>query len=255
LNEGFETGSVPAGWYYFTDGNGGSWSFSDRGAFGKSSFSAIFRNYDYDATGDYSDLRVKTLIKGSSKSKLTFDVAYAEYGGQYTDTLEVLISEDCGETFSSIYLNGGQTLATHPNTDKSFIPEESEWRTDTIEIPAFQNDTELIIAFRNHGHWGNNIYLDNININKNTTGVKDNEKINLNIFPNPVKAGEKVTVVSGIYKYDVKLFDEDGRLILSKLIEGKINKLELPSNLKSGKYYLNFKGEKHIANRVITIIK
>ena len=255
LSEGFETGSIPIGWYYFAGENGGSWSFSDKGAWGNSKFSAVFRNFDYDALGSFSDLRVKSILKANTESKLIFDVAYAEYGGQYTDTLEVLISQDCGKTFSSLYLKGGDELATHSKLEQAFSPGETDWRTDTIDLPQFEKETELIIAFRNHGHWGNNLYIDNININKNTTPVKETEEITLNVFPNPVKSGNELNIVTEGEKYEVKIFDEYGKLILSKNIEGQINKLKLPANLRSGQYYLNVRSEKHIANRVLTVIE
>jgi photosystem II stability/assembly factor-like uncharacterized protein len=255
LNEGFESGTIPVGWFYFAGENGGTWTFSDKGAWGKSNFSAVFRNFDYDALGGYSDLRVKSLLKANTDNKLIFDIAYAEYGYPYSDTLEILISEDCGKTFNSLYYKGGQKLATHPNMDQVFIPGEIDWRSDTIDLPRFENETELVIAFRNHGHWGNNLYLDNINTYKNTVNNKEISNSNLNFFPNPVKSGDDLTIVSDTDKYTLKIFDENGRLILSENIEGQINKLKLPSNLKAGQYYLNFIGEKHIANRILTVIE
>ncbi len=87
------------------------------------------------------------------------------------------------------------------------------------------------------------------------SNVNDFDSEDLVIFPNPVKSGNELNIVTEGEKYNVKIFDEYGKLILSKNIEGQINKLKLPANLKSGQYYLNFRSEKHIANRVLTVIE
>jgi photosystem II stability/assembly factor-like uncharacterized protein len=253
LNEGFEQGIISEGWYYFSGENGGTWTISDKGGYGKSGFSSIFRNYDYDALGGYSDLRVKTSVKGNSKSKLTFDVAYAEYGYPYTDTLEILVSGDCGKTFSSVYLKGGQTLATHVNTDQAFVPGEGDWRTDTINLPDYSENTEIVIAFRNHGHWGNNLYIDNISINKNTTPVKEVEGRSLNVFPNPVKAGEMMTVLNGEEDYILSIFDSNGKKLFTENVSRESKSVKIPVNLAPGSYLLNFRGEKLIANRKLIV--
>ena len=253
LNEGFEQGIIPEGWYYFSGVNGGTWTIADIGAYGNSDFSSVFRNYDYDASGGYSDLRVKTFVEGKSKSRLIFDVAYAEYGYPYTDTLEILVSEDCGKTFSTIYKLGGQNLATHNNTDQSFVPDVEDWRTDTISMNDYTENTEIVLAFRNHGHWGNNLYIDNITINGNALSNHEIQNKMITFFPNPAKSGEIVTFYSGGEDYLLSIFDSDGKKLLSENISGDQKTLKMPLNLSPGSYMLNFKGGKLIANRKLIV--
>lgn len=253
LSEGFEAGVFNKGWYFASQPSGGNWTIADVGGFGSSDYSTVFRNFDYDALGSWSDIRVKTEIGKNTHSILTFDVAYAEYGYPYTDSLEVLFSTDCGVTFSSLYFEGGQDLATHSNSDHTFIPEETDWRTDSIELPQFDENTDLVIAFRNHGHWGNNIYLDNININGKslkTDEINDNQII---IYPNPIKSGTSLTLKSISQFNEVNIFNLEGKKVISEKITSGQKTIKIPVDLIPNNYLINLKGNNRIANRKLTV--
>ena len=74
-------------------------------------------------------------------AKLTFDVAHAAYNTSYIDGLEVLVSNDCGATFTSVYSKSGIILATVPTTNTYFTPTAGQWRNDTItsQVPKCYN--------------------------------------------------------------------------------------------------------------------
>lgn len=253
LNENFENGAFSEGWHQKSEENGGSWSIAASGGFGNSGFSAFFPNYDYDAQGNTSDLRVKTILGGNPETILTFDVAYAEYGYPYTDTLEILFSTDCGTTFEPLYIKGGQDLATHPNTDKFFVPEPSDWRTDNLLLPAFDQETEVVIAFRNHGHWGNNIYLDNIAVNGNSVNTHAATDFDITFYPNPVKAGDFIHFSNRIDTMVLTLLNESGQILIKDKVDITHRSFCIPSDLLPGKYLLNLKGEKMVSNRVLVV--
>jgi hypothetical protein len=120
-------------------------------------------------------------------AKISFDVAYAPYGGQYIDTMEVLASTDCGATFTLLYKKGGEDLATADYNQSYFIPADDEWRTDSASLNAFIGNPEVVIAFRNIGYYGNVLYVDNINLSSSiSTAVNDiAENFSSNILPNP----------------------------------------------------------------------
>lgn len=253
LNEGFEGGFFPEGWHHVAQENGGAWSIAETGAFGESDFSAIFDNFNYDALGESSDLRIKTSVEAGNASMLTLDIAYAEYGYPYSDTLEILISTDCGDTFTSLYYKGGQDLATHPNSDQHFIPGETDWRTDSLFLPEFAEKTDIILALRNHGHWGNNIYVDNISIDGNSVGINTINENNFNFYPNPVRAGESIHFVNQNEPLVLTLLDPTGQKIMTSKIEGSAGSFCIPGNLIPGKYLINLRSETRIANRVLIV--
>jgi PKD repeat protein len=85
------------------------------------------------------------------------------------DGLEVLITTDCGTTWTSLYNKSGSTVAagnlpTAAATTASFVPTAAQWRTETINLNTYINSTNVQLAFRNLAAYGNNLYVDNINI-------------------------------------------------------------------------------------------
>jgi hypothetical protein len=131
-------------------------------------------NYNYEAPNQIDDFRspVLTSVPGDVVN-INFDVAHKHYsnGVTYLDTLTVLVSADCGSTFTSVYKKWGTTLNTTagaaPSGDNAFIPTAAEWRTETISLPASLTASgQFMVIFRNTTRWGNNTYIDNISIQK-----------------------------------------------------------------------------------------
>ena len=129
-----------------------------------------FNNYNIDDTGNEDEIRTSTLdFQNYGSVNLSFDVAYAAYGPNNIDGLEVLVSSDCGQTYNSVYLKTGSTvepgnLPTAPETSIFFEPTSSEWRTETVDLSDFAGLSNIIIAFRNLANFGNALYIDNISI-------------------------------------------------------------------------------------------
>lgn len=129
-----------------------------------------FDNYEYSDLGNTDEMRTPKLnLQGFSSANLTFDVAYAAYDASYVDGLEVLISSDCGVTFTSVYSKTGSTVAlgnlpTAPATTALFVPTAAQWRNESIDLASYLGQTNVTIAFRNIAGFGNSLYIDNINI-------------------------------------------------------------------------------------------
>lgn len=173
VTEGFEPITFPPSnqWTILdANANGGTWERTiNAGGFGTSSASMIFNNFSIDEAGARDQFRTPQFnFTGYSTLNLTFDVAYARYSSTYSDTLQVLISTNCGISWNSIYLKGGNTLSTNGGvnvTSGVFIPTSGQWRTETINLNSYIGQTSVLIAFQNHGRYGQAIYVDNININ------------------------------------------------------------------------------------------
>ncbi len=167
LSESFEVSAFPpASWSEFDDGSDGiKWqSNSSVSGYGIGTKSIYFDNWSQNTNGKKDEIRTTRYSGNAYQSiSLSFDVAYWSYTNQgYQDTLQVLISTDCGVTYTPIYTKGGATLSTVAgNSTSSFTPTSTQWRTEMISLNSAIGQN-FILAFRNIGRYGNNLYVDNI---------------------------------------------------------------------------------------------
>jgi photosystem II stability/assembly factor-like uncharacterized protein len=254
ISEGFEGVFVPSGWSINNPNNDVQWSLSSNaGGYGNSSKSAIFDNYNNDSQGNSDDLTMNlnpsTL---ASNSYLKFDVAYARWGAGYSDTLEILASTDCGQTYQNLYLKGGTDLATSPDFQEYFTPSSSQWRTDSVDLSNFSNQTNLQIAFRNIGRYGNVLYLDNINLG-NTATITEIKNISPVIYPNPIRVGEEIKIELSC-DYSIRLIDVKGTIIKTELGSNN-SSLKVTNEISQGNYIIQIQTNTKIWNKSLIIIK
>ncbi|HTF03788.1 MAG TPA: PKD domain-containing protein, partial [Bacteroidia bacterium] len=171
LVEGFTaTTFLPAGWRAVNNATQSVYWQRSSTVGHNSSQSAYFNNLNNNTNGATDDMVTPGInLTGYGSPQMQFDVAYARYSASRSDSLEVLVSDDCGVTWTSVYLKGGTTLSTVPDQTTTFTPTNSQWRTETVNLSAYANVSSLTIAIRNHGRHGNYIYLDNINISATAT--------------------------------------------------------------------------------------
>ena len=81
-----------------------------------------------------------------------------------SDSLAVLVSTDCGQTFSVIYKKGGDILSTAGTAAAYFTPASNQWRTEAVNLNAYAGQQNVLIAFQNINGYGNQLYIDNVNI-------------------------------------------------------------------------------------------
>jgi len=192
VTEGFEnTRFPPAGWDVVNADNAITWQ-RVTGISNSGNASARMDNYNYDHIGENDDLRMPSvkIPAGTDSAFLSFYVAAAAYSDLNTqnnnwDTLQVLISTDCGQTYSSLYKKWGKTLVTTANQVTSeFFPTSSQWRKDSIDLASYIGNNDLLIAFRNTTGFENDIYLDDINLR--TVTINPNLKAQgFLVTPNP----------------------------------------------------------------------
>lgn len=195
LVEGFEGAAwPPANWVddnKFLDSI--KWQRANTcGGYGLSANSLLFDNYYNDASGIRDGFMAPKLnMSAVSQASLNFDVAFARYDATYSDTLRVMISTNCGQTWQQIYLKGGTALSTAPDyTVDLFVPTSTQWRTESINITSFAaGQGNVLIDFENHGHYGNGIYIDNVNISY-TTAMAPNANYT---YPASVCSGASMT--------------------------------------------------------------
>jgi hypothetical protein len=197
LAEGFE-GTVfpPSGWDIINSDLSYTW-IQTNGAAKTGSNSAVIQNFYYSTYGakDYLRLPLLNLVNADS-AFLSFQVAAATYTPTGTpnntwDTLEVVVSTDCGNSYTSLYKKWGDTLVTAPSSTSYFTPTAGQWRKDSVDITPYIGKGTILLAFLNTTENENNIYLDDISVY--TKNVNPNlKKKGFMITPNP--ASQSVAV-------------------------------------------------------------
>ena len=192
VTESFENALFPPqGWDIVNPDNGITWQ-RVTGIAKTGNASVKIDNLNYTTVGQKDDLRMPTLAVASTvdTAYLSFQVAAAPYTSLTTannnwDTLEVLVSTDCGTSYASVYKKWGSTLVTRSAvTTTSFVPAATEWRRDSVDLSSYIGAPSLLVAFRNTGGNENNVYLDDVNFRTITVNPFLKEKGFL-VTPNP----------------------------------------------------------------------
>ena len=195
--EGFtSTAAFPYNGITIVDPNAGTLTWARTTAAGitpTAGNAMFFDNYNYNDPTDDEARLPKLDLSGYTASQLTFDVAWRVDSGYPTnlDGLEVLVSSDCGVTFTSVYSKSGATLATVAAAAGVFTPTATQWRNETVSLTPYVGQTGLMIAFKNLSGYGNRLYVDNINVTGSITATA-----NFTATPNPACIGDVVTFTS-----------------------------------------------------------
>lgn len=234
-----------------------SWYINDTiGGFGLSNQSMAINGF-YSNEGGVDDLEYDINLEYLDSPMVTFDVAYAYYGGSYTDTLDVLISTDCGETFQSLYSKGGESLATVSDLQTAFYPLANQWRTDTVSLLDYTSVNQALLVFKGRQYYGQNLFLDNINLKgeelSNVSVPEPQESlIDIKLYPNPSIKNQPIFIQGPKESiYSIELFSSDGKQVFSKLRieDGSFILLEVPP----GSYAYRISTETIIKHGVLII--
>mgnify|MGYP003639679643 CR=1 FL=1 len=219
---------------------------SKLGGFGTSDKS--FRYFLYAlAKDEVSEIvTYKVDLTTNSHSYLTFDYACAGQRSTYTDKLEVMVSPDCGATWTSVFSKSGSDLSTGTDKAAPFFPTATEWRTALSDISFLDFSTEVLIKFVVTGSSkGNSLFLDNIGTGSSwPQGVSQLFTTdNVSIYPNPAANNATLSIVSADNQnVNIRVFDGAGRNVMTltnQAITSGTNNIELNTeNLQGGMYFV-----------------
>lgn len=247
--EDFEGGTFPPSTAEIINLDSGlTWeSATTTGASGASTTAAFINNFSYDNAGEEDAMRFVNFdlsqVQQPATAILTFDVAYREYNSSYTDDMRIDASDDCGLTFSQVYFKDGATLATGASSTSNWEPSSaSDWRNDTIDLSSSVGGN-VTLKFVNICGYGNNLYLDNINLTVQSyaslSEVK--EEFDLNIMPNPASQETTLKFATALTEETtLTLISMDGKVLLNEILEiGSTQKTIDVSTLKSAVYMVH----------------
>jgi hypothetical protein len=129
-------------------------------------------NYAADANGKLGQRDIYRLPSINTlpfdSLALSFNVAYRQYPDT-KDSLNIIYSTDCGLSWKPVgYSKGGASLSTVTGTiTTSFVPANAtQWRTERVVLKDFcaSNLKNVVLGFESVNDYGNNIYIDSINV-------------------------------------------------------------------------------------------
>jgi hypothetical protein len=176
VTEGFESVTfAPAGWQVI-NGNTNSLTW-ERTTAGKKSGAAAarLRFYDYDNGDAQQDYLLSPVldVQGADSVILSFERAYKPYSTDpdFADSLAIMVSFDCGATYREVWKRGGVGLSTTTGTSTAgFVPAAADWLNTRIDLkPFLGNASSAMVAFKTVNSFGNNLYIDDVNIAVHTT--------------------------------------------------------------------------------------
>ncbi len=251
LTEGFEGVFPPVDWIQYLAGDAYSPWAADSTTFktGIASMGTFNTILIFDNSGRKEDIASPLLdLTSIANPYLTFDVAYNyhHYAPPVTtidtifaDTLEVLISTDCGATYTSLYKKGGTQLATfaspilNPTSIAAdfIVPADSNWRTEGIDLSAYSTDNKAIVKFSYISALGGSINIDNVKFRGNPVKTEQLQLLHAgNVFPNP--ANDHVLVTAGNSVLDhIAIVDMTGKTVM--LVNCEQGRTEMQVNIAS----------------------
>jgi predicted esterase len=238
---------------------------------GKASISLFSTPFLFYNMGAVEEFTLPTInLTSLTTKKLYFDMAfnYVKFEPPMTstervfaDTLEILISIDCGATFSTVFKKGGKELATaaepilNPGNlhESYFTPSWSEWRTEEIDLSRFAQHDKAILVFRSISGMGGTLNIDNISFGDAFVSVSEVEDkpISGSFYPNP--ATNMVTFKD--------LSDEPVVLVINDISGKEAKRTTISSaspevhlsDLKPGMYVIQFEqiGKLHTSKLIV----
>ena len=195
----------------------------------------IFNSYSVSNGGKANLLSPLLNFANVTDPSLTFDLCYKRYNDNSNDKLQIMVSTDCGSTWTTVFDKSGANLATGDNTTSNYVADE--YAPQTVDLSQFIGQEKVIVKFAFTSAYGNNIWIDNVNITA-TVGIEENEDNNISIFPNPAKDMLNITSEKAINQIDV--YDVNGKLVKSYTnVNNNIN----IKDLATGVYMLNITTE------------
>ncbi len=255
VSEGFESNVFPpTNWAIQNFNNRSNIWQRDAGVSSLGLASMKIKNFNNPNNSIDSFVSPKITINNADSAFVSFDYAYAQ-GVQYPgstifplDTLEILLSNDCGITSTSIWKKFGYELQTQsePNYayQSGFVPTyKNQWRNAKIDIVPFMNgNTEFQIYFVSKSNKQNNLYIDNINIYGKSLPQKLKDQGYL-IYPNPFNTSFLIhhsAIDAPTNLQSVQMYNAAGQLVWEKRYQSNAERIITVNtqNLAKGVYVL-----------------
>jgi hypothetical protein len=260
LAEGFTSSTFPpANWIIINPDAGLTWVRAAAGSSAAGSAKIAF----YDITGgNIDDLIIAPLdLSTATQADMTFKYAHAQYDATYIDELDILVSTDCGSTWTNVWSKVDPDLATAAATTSAYTPTTAQWVADTISLAAYLGQSKVFIKFSALSGYGNNCYVDDINILQNV-GINElnTTMSSVNVYPNPFSNNANVEFsLTQPEKLSFEIYNLLGEKVYTvneqTYSAGSHGFVIHAEELDPGVYYLNAIVEGKVYTQKLTVVK
>ncbi len=207
----------------------------------------------------------KLNLSQATGGKIYFDRAYRQYSSGAAaeqDQLLIEASTDCGATWVELFNKAGNDLKTGTPTTTFFVPKTaSVWKKDSADLAPVAGASEALVRFRVVSNFGNNMYLDNINVGTASVGTFDPTLDQAStVYPTP--ANEFVNVRLNLQEASeltVTITDPMGRVVgtvaQNRQFSAGVTELTYNNLPASGVYFVRIQGEKGEASKRFTVVR
>lgn len=193
---------------------------------------------------------------------LDFDVAYSPYtaSAPENDKLEVLVSTDCGTTWTSAWSKSGTTLQTRTAATAPFIPAgASEWRHETVVLTPYKS-SNMIVKFKGTSNYGNYCWLDNLKLTPTLSVSNVIADQSVRLFPNPAKDAAVLSFeLRRAGKVQVSVVDAIGRVVAviadREMTQGAQDVTIATGSLAAGTYTVKIQTEEGATTQRLSVVK
>lgn len=219
--EGFEAGSLPAGWQVANPDNAITWAPTAQAAsVGAGCFYLNNWNYGNVPPGERDWLETPPIQVQALPYVLQFDLAYALFSTSgYSDTLRIAASTDCGQTWTPIYEKYDDPLTTVPNRRSTeFFPSTlTEWRRETVDLSQFIGAADIKVRFEHVSEAENNLFIDQVEVTP-ATSVRQlaASPLAVRLSPNPTQDQAQLQLTLPQWaEFTVQVYNTLGQSILT----------------------------------------
>ena len=235
--EDFELG-ITDFWTQYNENNSFGWSpfFTENGPDCEATNCVMVNHYSISQVGDEAELMTPKIdLSNALSAMLEFDYAYTKWGGTYEDGFRIDISADCWESYDTLFYAFGDDLITIPSTNDEWYPSDcADWSANnSIDLSSYLGQN-VAIRFVAINGWGNNFFMDNINVMGQLSGL--NQLVSpFSIFPNPSKG--KFTIAHALSNPDLVIYSADGRIVFNTVLQTEQTMIDL--DVKAGVYIIH----------------
>ncbi len=259
VTEGFvATTFPPTNWLRINGGNAAAtWTRNAVGTTANNGSSKM--DYYNSPNADVDDLMTpKFDLSTAISPTFSFSLAKAGYTG-YSDLLEVMVSTDCGATWTTEWTQSDPTLLTAGYLTTAFAPisgSTTQWRTETFSLNAYVGQPEVLVKFKATSGFGNNLYIDDVNLSV-AVGVNENTlDQQISLFPIP-STGDVFLNLSAVKDNMVRISIND---VTGKTIEtyttAKSNQHKVVMNtLQDGTYFIQIDADSQRIIKKVVLTK
>jgi hypothetical protein len=125
--------------------------------------SLIFDAYSNTNIGEQAWLVSPVLdFSNAKKASVFFETSYG-YKSPKNETLQVLYSTDCGETFINQIFSASGSALNNADSNTAWVPtQDGQWTKQFVSLDTLAGKQNVRLAFVATNANGNNLYIDNI---------------------------------------------------------------------------------------------